>query len=342
MVDLVDVTEGDTVEAPLALREVREPRSFDGGHVLSLELGNATGTIPAKLWLGPDEDAVRDAHEQLSPGQVLAVRAPVREYEGQLELNLETMPDETDDWTPDELLPRVNAHVGFCLRRCLEAARSIEHPHLRRLVLHVWTDETTRRELARAPATKHRHRAALGGLVAHVAGEVALAETVCEVHDELDRDLLLAGVLLHDLGRLDAYEAETVIDLSREGRLLGTALLADDRLEAAIEACKVPEPVAVHVRHMAIAHAGKPEYGAPVRPATPEAIAVHAIERLDTRMARVLEHAAQRRDQGTPRGYSRELGRYFDARGLESTVEDEGGRDGPDPGHNGAGMAPDS
>lgn len=314
MTDLGEIEEGDLVEAPLAVRDVDPPRAFDGGHLVRLELGNATGSLPAKLWLGPDEEAARSVSDRLETGDVLAVTAPVQRYRDRLELSLEAPPEPAEDVDPAQLVPSTNAHVGRRLHRCLRAACSIDHDVLRRVVLHVWRDETTRQALAQAPATKRRHRSHLGGWIEHVTCELELAETLARLHHDLDRDLLVAGVLLHDLGRLDAYDAEAAIDLTREGRLVGTAALADDRLEAALEACQAPESLATHLRHMVLSHAGRPEWGAAVEPATPEAIALHAIERLDTRLARVLEVARDRRQRGELSGYCSRLGRHLELR----------------------------
>lgn len=329
MSDLADLAEGDAVRATLAVRRVDEPTAFDGGHLVRMELGNATGSLPAKLWLGPDPDEARSAADAIDPGDVLDVEAEADTYRDRLELNLETPPEPADDWDPAALVPSTDAHVGRLLGRCLRAARSLETPQLRRVVLHVWTDEDTRRHLARAPATKRRHRAHLGGWVEHVAAELELAETLARLHEGLDRDLLLAGVLLHDLGRLDAYRVEARIDLTREGRLVGTAPLAEARLEAALSACEVDDELALHLRHMAASHAGRPEWGAAVEPATPEAIALHAIERLDTRLARALEVADERRERGRLRGYSSELGRFLD---LDHPLEGRAGEAGGPPG----------
>lgn len=312
MIDLAEVQVGDLVEGPLAVRRVDEPQAYDGGHLLRLELGNATGTIPAKLWLGPDEDHAREVAQRFDTGDVVDVAAPVRSYRERLELNLETPPPPAEDWDPAVLLASTDAHVGRCLGRCLRAARSIDDDELRALVLHVWRDEATRAAIRQAPATKRRHRAYIGGWIEHVHAELLLAETLLALRTELDRDLLIAGVLLHDVGRLDAYEAEAAIELTRPARLLGTAALADERLQAALEACGVDGERAMHVRHMALSHAGRPDWGAPVEPATSEAIALHAIESLDTRLARALEVVAERREQGATSGYSRELSRHLE------------------------------
>jgi 3'-5' exoribonuclease len=311
MLDLAEVQAGDEVEATLAVRRVEEPTSYDGGHLVRLQLGNATGSLPAKLWLGPDEDHARSVADELEAGRVVEVQAPVRSYRDRLELNLEQPPAAADDWDPAELLPSTDAHVGRCLHRCLRAARSIEDEALRRVVLHVWTDEATRELIARRPATKRRHRACVGGWIEHVHAELQVAETLLGLHDELDRDLLIAGVLVHDVGRLAAYRAEASVELTREAMLVGTAALADTRLARALEACQVDGERALHLRHMALSHAGRPEWGAAVEPSTPEAIALHAIESLDTRLARALEVVAERRSRGAEAGYSGELGRHL-------------------------------
>lgn len=312
MIDLSAIEEGQRVEGPLAVRSVRGLTAYEGGHLVRLELGNATGTAPAKVWLGPDPAEAQALADDLQPGDVLDVQARVDTYRDRLELNVEGRPQPAEDVDPAQLVPSTDAHVGRLVHRCLRAARSIDDEDLRRVVLHVWTDEATRRAIARAPATKRRQRARVGGWIEHVRAELELAETLARVHHDLDRDLLVAGVLLHDLGRLEAYEVSGAIDLTREGWLVGTAALADERLEAALDACGTPDELALHLRHMVLSHAGRAEWGAAVEPATPEAITLHAIERLDTRVARALEVADERRARGQTSGYSSQLGSWLD------------------------------
>lgn len=312
MVDIGSLEPGEPVEAELAVRAVHGVKPYAKGFFLTLELGDATGSLPAKVWLGPDEDAARELDEAIDVGDVVRVDGRTTEYRGRLELAVETPPEIVDggEVDPRDYLPAAETHLGRKLLDLLARARSIDDEALRELVLSVWTDEQLQRRLVAAPATKSHHRSWLGGLLEHAHTLVRLADELARCSPKLDRGLLLAGALLKPLGALDELDWGAAIEITDAGRLIGPAALADDRLAEALDAVDLASGRALRLRHLVqAAHRGE-GYG-PGAPRTPEAVALAAINRLDVRVARSVEGARELVDGGDTAGWPDGYGGYL-------------------------------
>lgn len=326
MVEIASLEPGESVDGQLAVRAVRGVKPYAQGFFLTLELGDATGSLPAKVWLGPDEAAARALDQTIEPGDVLQVDGRATEYRGRLELAIETAPEvvDADDVDPRDYLPTADAHLGRRLLDVLTRARSIDDDALRELVLSVWTDETLQRRLVVAPATKSHHRCRLGGLLEHAHALVRLADEVTRCSPGLDRDLLVAGALLKPLGTLDELAWDAAIEITDAGRLVGPAALADDRLAEALDAVDLEPERALRLRHVVqAAHAGE-GYG-PGAPRTPEAVALAAIDRLDVRVARAVEGASELLDDGETAGWPDAHAGYLDVGGRDPAPRDAAG-----------------
>lgn len=324
MPEIASLTPGDRWAGPLAVRATKGVSPYADGFFLTLELGDATGELPAKVWLGPDEDAAKRLDAELAVGDVVDVTARATEYRERLELSIEIPPEILDPDTIDatDFVPASEHHLGRLTRNLLGAARSIEHDALRQLVLDVWTDETLQDALVHAPATKRHHRAHLGGLVEHTHAMLVLAEALVYLHAELDRDLLIAAVLLHGLGKLDEHETTAAIEITDAGRLAGPVALTDARLTRRLDQSDLDPEHALRLRHAVLAHRGRGE-GSPVSPRTPEAVALRGIERLDVDVARTLQAAEAMREEETTSGWSKMTRGYLDVWQASGSRDDE-------------------
>ncbi len=311
MVELPHVEPGDTVNAQLAVRETRGIKPYADGHLLVLILGNATGQITAKLWLGPSQDRARELAQTYDVGTVVNVHANVTEYKGRPELSLQEPPSTVDHDAiePAAFVPGSNRHLGFLMRGVLERARAITDEDLRETVLQPWTDERTQNAIANAPASKRNHRAYRGGLLERVHALLSLTDTVCSVYPNLEEDLLTAAILLYPLGALEEHDVTTAIEITDEGRLLGPALLADQHAhERARDAMLSPDR-AIRLRHALLVLNGAMMK---VAPRTPEGVAARWIERLDANVTRTLEAVRRMQEDGEDAGWSPETKQYLD------------------------------
>jgi 3'-5' exoribonuclease len=226
------------------------------------------------------------------------------------------------EYDPSIFLPASNRTVEELYDEILTLIAGVNDENLRGFLQAVFEDEGFRKHFVRAPAAKGWHHSYIGGLVEHTYDMAELAMKTAEVYPDIDRDLLLAGVLLHDVGKIEELSVTNHIDYSDRGRLLGHITLGvefvDERLRG-IEG--FPQELGVRLKHMIVSHHGTLENGSPIVPMTLEALLLHYIDNLDAQVrgvSQVLEKGTGRNDNWTE--YVRLLDRYI-YKGNEDTGE---------------------
>jgi len=305
-VPIRDWSAGDTISgfALVSRKERRQDRN--GRDYLDLHLTDATGSIVAKAWSDSAAlDGDFDAHD------FVALKGTVKSFRDQLQFNLlecRRVNDEDRRYGFDEaaLVPTTREDLDDLWARLERLyGESVATPELRRLAATAL--ERHGPALREHPAAKTIHHAYRGGLLEHTVSMAELAVAVCGHYQEIDADLVLVGVLFHDLGKLQELGAMPRNDYTPEGRLVGHVVLGRDLLRECCDA--VPELSAelrLHLEHLVLSHQGLREYGSPVEPSTSEAIVLHFIDNLDSKLAQ-LRQAAEN-DSGFQ--YVRGLGRY--------------------------------
>jgi 3'-5' exoribonuclease len=275
---------GDGVQgyALLTKKELRQDRN--GKSYLDMELADASGSIVAKIWA--DSPAL---HGQFDQHRFIAFRGTVKSYRDQLQLTIDDCREATEDDRRlgfDEALLVPSTHediddLWMRLRTLMESA--VERPILRRLAAE--TLAAYGAELRQHPAAKSMHHAYRGGLLEHVVSMAELAMAVCGHYRDLDRDLVLLGVLFHDLGKLQELGAMPANDYTLEGRLIGHVVLGRDLLRERCAAIPdFPDDLRLLLEHLVLSHQGKKEFSSPVEPMTTEAVALHFIDDLDAKL----------------------------------------------------------
>ncbi len=301
---------GERVQGTYAARN-KSLASFRSkpGQYLSLTLADATGEIPARMW-----DNAEEAAALFEGGDAITVRGVIEEYRGQKQMVIEKLKlAEAEELEGAELLPSSNRDLAALRERLLEAIESIREPHLRALVEAFFGDEEFMGRFCRAPGAKSLHHSHIGGLLEHTVGVVEVLETVARVHPELDRDLLIAGALLHDLGKVRELECGASIEYTDQGRLVGHTVLTDRMVSRAIADIEgFPQELADRLTHVLLSHHGQREYGAPVLPMTAEACALHYADNLDAHVQYFNQVIADGRSTGSRwSDYQRLFERYI-------------------------------
>jgi len=261
-------------------KEIRSTR--DSRRYLRLELTDRTGAIEARMWDGFEKDAATFERE----GYV-KVQARVENYRGKLQLAIDRVrraePSEVD---AGDFLPQTKLDVDALYAKLREYGESIGNPWLRRLVASVIDDPELMPRLKRAPAAKMMHHAYLGGLLEHVVSLCGLARLVAAHYPEVDGDLLMSGAILHDIGKLDELSYDRSIGYTTEGQLLGHIMLEYELVTKKMDAIEgFPAELKTVVQHMLISHHGQYEFGSPKKPMFREALLLHYIDDLDSKMA---------------------------------------------------------
>ena len=291
-------------------KEVRQDRK--GREYVDLELADATGSLAAKIW--PDSPAIK---ETFGEKEFIAFKGTVREYRDQLQLNLDHCrrvqeSDREQGFDEALLIPSAPEGIDTLWQRLMD----IFPARIERPALHALCEEILRRHgagLKEHPAAKSIHHAYRGGLLQHVVHMSELALKICEHYEDVDSDLVLLGVLLHDLGKLKELGAMPANDYTLAGKLVGHISMGHSMLRDACAALDEPLPgnLQLHLEHLVLSHHGEREYGSPVVPSTIEAFVLNWIDSLDSKLNQL--QSAKRMD-GPGMHFLRPLGRnvFFD------------------------------
>ena len=301
-------------------RKQLEPfRDPSRGHYLTLILGDRSGQRRARVWENAEEVAA-----QVEVGGVVKIQGEMETYMDTPQIRvLRIRPADEDEYDWRDMLPAASRPPEEMLSEVIEAAESIQHPHLRALVMHFYGNDEFLQSLQWVPAGRKVHHAYLSGLLEHLTEMLTLARTVLALYPQLDADLLIAGILLHDIGKVREIRWGLDIDYTDEGRLLGHIVMGDEMVAAAIATLPdFPPELAVRVRHMLLAHHNRYEWGSPRRPQTLEAIALAKIDDLSAQINRFALLLAQREPGAAWTPYDRMLERRLYA-GEDATLSIE-------------------
>jgi 3'-5' exoribonuclease len=275
---------GDAVQgyALLTKKELRQDRN--GKSYLDMELADSSGSIVAKVWA--DSPAL---HGQFELHRFIAFKGTVKSYREQLQLTIDDCREAVEDdrrlgFDEALLVPSTRENIDdLWLRLTTLLEVEVDRPVLRRLAAE--TLALFGPELREHPAAKSMHHAYRGGLLEHVVSMAELAVAVCRHYRDLDRDLILLGVLFHDLGKLRELGAMPVNDYTLEGRLIGHVVLGRDLLrERCAAIADFPDDLRLLLEHLVLSHQGKKEFSSPVEPMTLEAVTLHFIDDLDAKL----------------------------------------------------------
>lgn len=298
---------GDTVQgfALLTKKELRQDKN--GKSFMDLEVADSSGSMAAKIWA--DSPAMQG---QFEVHKFIAFRGQVKSYKDQLQLSIDECRETTDEdhkhgFDESLLVPSTREDIGDLWRRLtFLMTEQVERPVLRRLASE--TMEIYGAALREHPAAKGMHHAYRGGLLEHTVSMAELAVAVAGHFKELDRDMLLVGVLFHDLGKLYELGAMPANDYTLVGRLVGHVVIGRDLLRDRCAAIPdFPADLQLHLEHLILSHQGKKEYASPVEPMTVEAVALHFIDDLDSKLNQLRN--ARESQPGLP--FLRGLGRHM-------------------------------
>jgi len=287
---VTDLVARQTVDSTFAVRRKSlSPFRNKPGEYLTVLLADRTGEVSGRVW-----DNAPQVAAAFEVGDVVRVRGRVDEYQGQLQLILQQVEKHTAEVDPADYVRRSSRDPEALLQRLEAAIAEVEDPHLRGLLESFFGDPAFAARFADAAGAKALHHCFVGGLLEHTVGVLEVLLTVHQQHPELDRDLLIAGTLLHDIGKIEELAVGTSIDYTDTGRLIGHTVLTDRQVRRRIaELPEFPPATADLLMHMILSHHGKREFGAPIEPMTPEACALHYADNLDAHVQYFLQVVAE-------------------------------------------------
>ncbi len=296
--------EGQEVSLPLLVEKREVLTKRDGSPYLSLTLRDGTGAVEARLW---DFDAGDETLAQ--EGEVVLVRGEVRVYNGRLQLSLTAL--EPSPLTVEDLRPQPPLSMEELVEGVRGLVEGVQDEHYRALLEFFFAPDRME-ALLEVPGGKRVHHAYRGGLIHHILTVARGSLEMASIYPHLDRDLLVTGALLHDIGKTKelAWQGLTV-EYTDQGRFLGHVALGLEMVARALEEVGVPSSQGEKVLHIIASHHGEPEQGALKRPKIPEALVIYYMDQLDAKVSGFLSFVEQDTREGNWTSYHRVFQRFI-------------------------------
>ena len=306
--------ERETLDEVFLASEKQLRTNRNGNLYLQVRLSDRTGSMTAMMWNASDNQ-----YGAFNNGDYLRVQGTTQFYNGGLQLILQRFETvEAKSVDEADFVTLAASDVDVLASRLQQLLRGLQNEHLRNLAECFLMDEAFMEKFVSAPAGVKNHHAYKGGLLHHVVSLMELCAIVAPRYPDVDPDLLLIGAFLHDMGKIDELTYERDLSYSDEGQLIGHIVMAVSMLEAKIRDTEklsgeaFPVELALRLKHMIVSHHGQYEYGSPKLPMTLEAIALHFLDNLDSKIYTVKQLIADDANaSSTWTPYQPALGRKF-------------------------------
>ena len=275
--------EGDTVQGFYLCVEKHLRHTRAGDLYLDLVLKDQTGQVQGKVW-----DKVEKFRQKFSSGDAVAIKGDVELFIDRLQLNVKRINKATVQnyarygFDPALVIPTAEADPKYMWKEINTIIGKMENLNLKKLCHNIYLEN--KEKLLTHPASVSMHHNYRSGLLEHILSMVRLANHLSP-HYQLDKDLVLTGILLHNIGKLQEIESNYEASLSEKGNLIGHIAIGLEMVkEATKKIKKFPENLLLKVEHIILAHQGKYEWQSPKKPAFKEALLVHLINLVDAQM----------------------------------------------------------
>jgi 3'-5' exoribonuclease len=304
-----EVKDRSQVDSVFLVKEKITAMAKNGKPYLTLRLMDKSGEVDGKVW--DNIDALSATFEK---DDFIAIRSKATVYLGKMQLvisELKRVPEEEVELA--DFLPETERNIGEMVKELAALITTIREPHLRRLLLAFYDDAPFMARYRTAPAAKGMHHVCLGGLLEHSLAVATLVDRIVPLYAELNRDLLIAGALLHDVGKVREMTYLRSFDYTDEGKLIGHITIGVEMLQEKIAAIDgFPPELAMLMKHLILSHHGQYEYGSPKRPKTIEATILNYLDDLDSKINGIRTHIRKEPDNPSLwTSYHRLYDRYF-------------------------------
>jgi 3'-5' exoribonuclease len=278
-----------------------------GEPYLALTLGDRSGQLEAKMW-----DNVEDVLDAFEQDDFLKVKGLINKYKNRFQLTihkLRRLGEAEVDFS--DYLPKTTKNIDELWQTLADFVATFQNPHLKELIQAFMADPQIEQAYRNAPAAKTLHHAFIGGLLDHVVSLFRSCDLVCRNYPQLNRDLVLAGAFLHDIGKIHELTYNRAFSYTTRGQLLGHMVIELEMLQAKLVLFPFfPAELKVLLEHLIISHHGQYEFGSPKLPMFPEALLLHYMDDLDSKLESMRAHFERESELESPwTSYNASLGR---------------------------------
>ncbi len=306
-----ELREGQPVDSLFSVKYKKSATAYAKGYKFTAGLSDMTGEIELKFWGGMDKDSVQKVYDSFKEDDIIHVVGTVSRYE-RVEIHVNEgrgIIEKAREYSSGDFVPSTKQDMGRMMDEVNSAVSSVRNPHIKALLDAFFKDPSFVEEFKRTPAGITMHHNYIGGLLEHTIHVLEICKSLLSIHPQLDHDLMIAGALLHDIGKTREFRVTTNIKQTPDGMLRGHITIGQEMLLEKIGSISgFPEELKMKIAHIMLSHHGNGECGSPVAPAFAEAEAVHYADECD---AKLDQHITTKESPMTEdfRVYSRKLGR---------------------------------
>jgi len=278
---LLDFQEGDAVTQMFLVSRSQLRTASNGSSYIDIELCDKSGKMSGKLWR-----ATKELFDSFKPQDFVQVRGVVEKYRDYRQLRIDSIiPARESAVDAADFMPVTDKPIEPMLKAIKDAIASVESEPLRMLLQAFFNDALFCAKFCSAPAAVTYHHPYIGGLLEHTSSVLEMGLRLLDGRPELDRDLLVTGLILHDIGKIEEFEYDRALRYSDRGKLIGHLVIGSEMIrERAAKIKDFPPHLLDLLLHLVLSHHGEYEFGSPRLPVTVEAVAVHHIDNLDAKI----------------------------------------------------------
>ena len=276
---------GDSVESFYLVKRAQDGVTQQGKPYMTLILADKTGELDSKLWTVTPEQI-----KELKEADLVKVRGEIINYRGKNQMKILEIRTSTpeDNVLVKDFLKEAPIDGEDLFEKIFDYALKITNANLQRITRGLLNKY--RKEFSTFPAAMSNHHDFVSGLAYHVYTMLRVGESLCDIYETLDRNLLYAGIILHDIGKVKELSGAVNTTYTVEGNLIGHIVIATEEITKIAEELNIEGEDVMLLKHLILAHHGKLEYGSPKTPMIPEAEILHMIDNIDARVLMMNKH----------------------------------------------------
>ncbi len=283
---LRQLNDGDSFDDIFLVTDKQVKSNRQGQPFLQVELRDRSGALVGRLWNAPESIT-----RQINHGDFVKAKGKVQLFQGSLQIILSDIQQlHGEKFDMSDFLPHTEQDIAKLQERLKSLLFKSQDQHLRALAQSFYMDEKLIRDFCQAPAGVRQHHAYIGGLLEHVVTMMDAAERLLPLYPALNRDLLVMGIFLHDIGKTRELRYDAAFNYTDEGELIGHITIGVEMLSDKLKQAEqltgesFPSELIWRLKHMILSHHGQYEYGSPKLPMTPEAVFLYYLDNLDARV----------------------------------------------------------
>jgi len=311
-----DLKVGDMVDDLFAVKYKKLPQPYQKGYWFEMRVSDKTDEITAKYWSTGNLDEVDRVYNSFKKGDVIHIVGRVNSYLEAKEISINPPTGkiskvEIGNYDPNDFVEKTSKDIEKMYNELMTFANSVKNLEIKKILdVFFVEDKNFIDEFKKAPAAMHLHQNVIGGLIEHTLNVTKICDVISTIYPDLNRDILIASALLHDIGKIREFEVNTSIDVSEEGMLKGHITIGNEMLNEKMKALGTPKQLCLKMSHMMLSQHGKKENGSPIQPQLPEAVALFYADDCDSKVFQYLKMKKEAKTED-PWVYSKRLGHVY-------------------------------